>query len=228
MSGTASVYPMLDTLTGRLAKIVKTLRGEARLTESNIQDALREVRMALLEADVALPVVKDFIAQVRTRALGQEVMGSLTPGQALVGVVQRELISLMGESGVGLNLATAPPAVILMAGLQGSGKTTTSGKLAKWLKEQHKKKVLLVSCDVYRPAAIEQLQTLASQVEADFFPSAVGEKPVDIANRALDYARRHYNDVLIVDTAGRLAIDEAMMQEIRELHAAMKPIETLF
>ena len=219
---------MFDNLTTRLSRVLKTLRGEARITEENIRDALREVRMALLEADVALPVVRDFIAAVRDKALGQEVMASLTPGQAVVGIVHRELARLMGETNDALNLATQPPAVVLMAGLQGSGKTTTSGKLAKWLKEQHKKKVLLVSCDVYRPAAIEQLKTLARQVDADFFPSSTGEKPVDIALRALDYARRHFNDVLIVDTAGRLAIDEAMMTEIRELHDAVKPIETLF
>ena len=219
---------MFESLTGRLSQVVKTLRGEARLTESNIQDALREVRMALLEADVALPVVKDFIAQVRERALGQEVMGSLTPGQALVGVVHRELVKLMGESDAALDLATTPPAVILMAGLQGSGKTTTSGKLARMLREQMKKKVLLASADVYRPAAIEQLKTLAAQVEVDFFPSTGSDKPVDIAQGALDFARRHYHDVLIVDTAGRLAIDETMMREIRALHAALNPIETLF
>jgi signal recognition particle subunit SRP54 len=219
---------MFENLTGRLSQVVKTLRGEARLTEVNIQDALREVRMALLEADVALPVVRDFIAQVRERALGQEVMGSLTPGQALIGVVQRELIALMGGTHVGLDLATAPPAVILLAGLQGSGKTTTGGKLAKMLREQMKKKVLLASCDIYRPAAIEQLKTLAAQVEAGFFPSEGGQKPADIAAAALDFARRHYHDVLIVDTAGRLAIDAEMMREIRELHAALKPIETLF
>jgi signal recognition particle subunit SRP54 len=189
---------------------------------------MREVRMALLEADVALPVVRVFLDSVREKALGQDVIGSLTPGQAVVGVVHRELTALMGERNDALDLATQPPAVILMAGLQGSGKTTTSGKLAKWLKEEHRKKVLLVSCDVYRPAAIEQLKTLASQVGADFFPSSTGEKPVDIALRALDHARRHYEDVLIVDTAGRLAIDEAMMAEIRELHAAVKPVETLF
>jgi signal recognition particle subunit SRP54 len=219
---------MFDSLTTRLTRVLKTLRGEARITEDNIKDALREVRMALLEADVALPVVRDFIAAVREKALGQDVIGSLTPGQAVVGVVHRELTTLMGERNDALNLATMPPAVVLMAGLQGSGKTTTSGKLAKWLKEQHKKKVLLVSVDVYRPAAIEQLKTLAGQVQADFFPSSPSEKPVEIAARALDHARRHYNDVLIVDTAGRLAIDEAMMREIRELHGALKPIETLF
>ena len=219
---------MLESLTGRLSQVVKTLRGEARLTESNVQDALREVRMALLEADVALPVVRDFIAQVRERALGQEVMGSLTPGQALVGVVHRELVALMGGSDAALDLATTPPAVILMAGLQGSGKTTTSGKLAKMLREQMKKKVLLASADVYRPAAIEQLKTLAGQVAVDFFPSTGSDKPVDIALGALDFARRHYHDVLIVDTAGRLAIDDMMMREIRELHAALAPVETLF
>src|SRR5687768_9709172 len=219
---------MFDSLTTRLTRVLKTLRGEARITEDNVKDALREVRMALLEADVALPVVRDFIASVRDKALGQEVIGSLSPGQAIVGIVHRELTSLMGERNDALNLATTPPAVVLMAGLQGSGKTTTSGKLAKWLKEQHKKKVLLASCDVYRPAAIEQLRTLAGQVDADFFPSSVGEQPVDIAKRALDHARRHYQDVLIVDTAGRTAIDEAMMQEIRELHAALNPVETLF
>ncbi len=219
---------MFDNLTSRLSRVVKTLRGEARITETNIQDALREVRMALLEADVALPVVKDFIGRVREKALGEEVIGSLTPGQAVVGVVHRELVALMGEKADGLNLATQPPAVILMAGLQGSGKTTTSGKLAKWLGEQHKKKVLLVSADVYRPAAIEQLRLLAEQVGADFFPSDTGQSPVAIAGAALDFARKHYHDVLIVDTAGRLAIDAAMMEEIRGLHAALKPIETLF
>lgn len=219
---------MFDNLTNRLSRVVKTLRGEARITETNIQEALREVRMALLEADVALPVVREFIDRVREKALGAEVVGSLTPGQAVVGVVHRELVVLMGEKIDTLNLATQPPAVILMAGLQGSGKTTTSGKLAKWLIEQQRKKVLLVSCDIYRPAAIEQLKTLASQVNADFFPSAPDEKPLDIARAALDFARRHYHEVLIVDTAGRLAIDEAMMREISELHAELKPIETLF
>ncbi len=218
---------MLDNLTNRLSKVIKTLRGEARLTESNVADALREVRMALLEADVALPVVKDFIAAVRQKAMGEEVIGSLTPGQALVGVVQRELAALMGGENAALNLAVTPPAVVLMAGLQGSGKTTTSGKLAKLLAEQ-KKKPLLASCDVYRPAAIEQLRTIARQVEVDFFESTPGQKPLDIALAALDYAKKHYNDVLIVDTAGRLAIDAVMMQEIAELHAALRPVETLF
>jgi signal recognition particle subunit SRP54 len=218
---------VLENLTGRLARIVKTIRGEARLTEANIQEALREVRVALLEADVALPVVRDFIAAVKDKALGAEVAGSLTPGQALVGVVHRELARLMGESNAALDLAAQPPAVILMAGLQGSGKTTSAGKLARLLLAQ-KKKVLLVSCDVYRPAAIEQLATVAAQVGADTYPSATGEQPVDIARNALQHAKTHYFDVLIVDTAGRLAIDEAMMQEIAALHAAVKPVETLF
>ena len=219
---------MLDNLTQRLAKVVKTIRGQARLTEDNISDMLREVRMALLEADVALPVVKDFIARVKEKAVGQEVIGSLTPGQALVGVVHRELTELMGGASAGLNLATQPPAVILMAGLQGAGKTTTTAKLGKWLKERQKKKILAVSCDVYRPAAIEQLKTVAGQAGIDFFPSSGGQKPADIAAAALDYARKHYYDVLFVDTAGRLAIDEAMMAEIKLLHAQLKPIETLF
>jgi len=218
---------MLDNLTARLAKIVKTVRGEARLTEANIQEALREVRVALLEADVALPVVKHFIDAVRAGALGAEVVGSLTPGQALVGVVHRELTKLMGEASVGLDLATQPPAVILMAGLQGSGKTTTTGKLARLLVKD-KKKVAVVSADVYRPAAIEQLKTVAGQAGAAFIESKKEERPVDIARRALDYARTHYMDVLIVDTAGRLAIDEDMMREIAELHAQLKPVETLF
>ena len=219
---------MFESLTNRLARVVKTVRGEARITEGNVQDALREVRLALLEADVALPVVKDLIAHIREKALGQEVLQSLSPGQALVGIVHQELTRLMGEKNAELNLAITPPAIILMAGLQGSGKTTTSGKLAKLLKEQARKKVLLVSCDVYRPAAIEQLKTLAAQVGVDWFSSHVGEKPVDIALAALDHARRHFHDVLIVDTAGRLAIDQQMMAEIRDLHAALKPIETLF
>ena len=219
---------MLDNLTQRLSKVVKNLRGQARLTEDNIGEALREVRLALLEADVALPVVKDFIARVREKAVGQEVIGSLTPGQALVGVVHDELRALMGGSHTGLNLATQPPAIILMAGLQGAGKTTTTGKLAKLLHERQKKKVLVVSTDVYRPAAIEQLKTVASQAGVGFFPSSPDQKPVDIALAALDHARRHYFDVLFVDTAGRLAIDEAMMAEIKDLHAALNPIETLF
>ena len=219
---------MFDTLTNRLAGVFKTLRGEARLTETNIQDAMREVRMALLEADVALPVVRDFVGRVRERALGQEVLTSLTPGQAVVGIVHRELIELMGAQSAGLDLAVQPPAVILMAGLQGSGKTTSSGKLARLLKEQLRKKVLLASTDVYRPAAIEQLRLLAGQVGADFLPVESGQQPAAIAQAALQYARTHYHDVLIVDTAGRLAIDQEMMDEIRRLHAVLNPAETLF
>ena len=219
---------MLDNLTQRLAKVVKNIRGQARLTEDNIAEMLREVRMALLEADVALPVVKDFINRVKAKAIGHEVIGSLTPGQALVGVVHDELTALMGGSNAGLNLASQPPAVILMAGLQGAGKTTTTAKLGKWLRERQKKKVLVVSCDIYRPAAIEQLKTVASQAAIDFFPSTAAQKPADIATAALDHARKHYYDVVFVDTAGRLAIDEKMMAEIKELHTLIKPIETLF
>jgi signal recognition particle subunit SRP54 len=219
---------MLDNLTNRLARVIKTLKGEARLTEANIADALREVRMALLEADVALPVVKDLVAAVREKAVGEEVIGSLSPGQALVGVVHRELTRIMGGAHEGISFNTQPPAIVLMAGLQGAGKTTTVGKLAKFLKENHKKKVLVVSCDVYRPAAIEQLKSVAGQAGVDFFPSAAGEKPEAIALAAVDWARRHYHDVLLVDTAGRLAVDDEMMAEIRRLHAVLKPIETLF
>lgn len=219
---------MLDNLSDRLSQVVKNMRGHSRLTEENIQDALREVRMALLEADVALPVVKTFIAEVKEKALGQEVLGSLTPGQAFIGVVNTALTELMGKSNDALNLAAVPPAVILMAGLQGAGKTTTTGKLARLLKNDHGKKVLVVSADVYRPAAIEQLRLLAGQVEVEFFPSDVTQQPVQIAQAALDYAKRHFFDVLMVDTAGRLAIDEAMMTEIKALHAALNPVETLF
>ncbi len=219
---------MLDNLTTKLAKVVKTLRGQARLTDENIADMLREVRMALLEADVALPVVKEFIARIKEKAVGQEVICSLTPGQALVGVVHRELTELIGGAKAELNLATQPPAIILMSGLQGAGKTTTTAKLGKWLRERQKKKVLAVSCDVYRPAAIEQLKTVSAQAGIDFFPSEAGQKPAEIAAAALDYAKRHFHDVLFVDTAGRLAIDAAMMGEIKALHAQLKPIETLF
>jgi len=219
---------VLENLTERLSRIAKTIRGEARLTESNVQEALREVRLALLEADVALPVVRDFIARVREAALGEQVIGSLSPGQALVGVVHRELAATMGGENTALDLAVTPPAVVLFAGLQGSGKTTTAAKLAKLLVTEQKKKPLLVSCDVYRPAAIEQLQTLARQIGVDFFPPDAGQKPLAIALAALDYAKKHYHDVLLVDTAGRLAIDAAMMREIAELHAALKPVETLF
>ncbi|MCM5678709.1 signal recognition particle protein [Schlegelella sp. S2-27] len=219
---------MASTLSDRLSRLVKQMRGQARITEDNVQDMLREVRMALLEADVALPVVRDFVARVKDKALGQEVVGSLSPGQALVGVVHKELAATMGEGVADLNLATQPPAVILMAGLQGAGKTTTTAKLAKLLIEKRKKKVLTVSADVYRPAAIEQLKTVTKAAGAEWFPSSANDKPIDIARAALDHARRHYFDVLLVDTAGRLAIDEAMMAEIRELHAALSPIETLF
>ncbi|TDK64529.1 signal recognition particle protein [Sapientia aquatica] len=223
---------MLDNLTQRLAKVVKTMRGEARLTETNTAEMLREVRLALLEADVALPAVREFIAKVKEKALGEEVISSLTPGQALVGVVQRELAALMGAdlgpTATQLNFATQPPAIILMAGLQGVGKTTTVGKLAKFLRDNHKKKVLTVSADVYRPAAIAQLKSVTEQVGADFFPTQTTDKPVEIALAALDFAKKHYHDVLIIDTAGRLGVDEAMMQEIKAVHAAVHPIETLF
>ncbi|UZD54438.1 signal recognition particle protein [Caldimonas aquatica] len=219
---------MASTLSERLSRLVKQMRGQARITESNVQDMLREVRMALLEADVALPVVRDFIARVKDKALGQEVVGSLSPGQALVGVVHRELAATMGEGTSDLNLATQPPAVVLMAGLQGAGKTTTTAKLAKYLIEKRKKKVLTVSTDVYRPAAIEQLKTVTKAAGAEWFPSSASDQPVAIARAALDHAKRHYFDVLLVDTAGRLAIDEAMMAEIKQLHAELKPVETLF
>jgi signal recognition particle subunit SRP54 len=223
---------MLDALTDKLARVVKTMRGQARLTDANMQEMLREIRVALLEADVALPVVRDLVARIKEKALGEEVVGSLTPGQALVGLVHRELTAVMGgdldPAARDLNLATQPPAVLLLAGLQGSGKTTTAAKLAKWLIEERKKKVLTVSADVYRPAAIEQLKTVTAQAGAQFFPTAASDKPVEIVTRALDHARRHFFDVLIVDTAGRLAIDEAMMHEVAALEAAVKPIETLF
>lgn len=219
---------MASALSDRLSRLVKTMRGQARITEANVQDMLREVRMALLEADVALPVVRDFIARVKDKALGQEVVGSLNPGQVLVSIVQKELAATMGEGVAELNLAAQPPAVVLMAGLQGAGKTTTTGKLARHLVEKRKKKVLTVSADVYRPAAIEQLKTVTRQAGAEWFESRADQKPRDIALAALDWARRHYVDVLLVDTAGRLAIDEALMAEIRELHAALNPVETLF
>jgi signal recognition particle subunit SRP54 len=219
---------MASNLTERLSRLVKTMRGQSRISETNVQDMLREVRMALLEADVALPVVRDFIARVKDKALGQEVVASLTPGQVLVSIVHKELAATMGEGVADLNLATQPPAIILMSGLQGSGKTTTTAKLAKHLIEKRKKKVLTVSADVYRPAAIEQLKTVTGQAGAEWFPSQPDQKPRDIALAALDYARKHYFDVLLVDTAGRLAIDEALMAEIKDLHAVLNPIETLF
>ncbi len=218
---------MLENLTERLQGVIKNLRGQARLTEENIADAMREVRMALLEADVALPVVKDFIAKVKERAQGKDVLQNLTPGQAVIQVVNDELVALMGAGNVGLNLAAVPPVIILMAGLQGSGKTTTSAKLGKLLKEQ-KKKVLLASADVYRPAAIEQLKTLGKQLDIDCFDSNANQKPQDIAKAALDFAKRGYYDVVIFDTAGRLGIDEAMMTEIKALHQLLNPMETLF
>ncbi|OJU92301.1 MAG: signal recognition particle protein [Burkholderiales bacterium 66-5] len=219
---------MASALTDKLSRLVKQMRGQARITEANVQDMLREVRMALLEADVALPVVRDFIARVKDKALGQEVLGSLKPGQALVGIVNKELAATMGEGVADINLAAQPPAVILMAGLQGAGKTTTTAKLAKHLIEKRKKKVLTVSGDVYRPAAIEQLKTVTAQAGAEWFPSRAEQKPREIALAALDYARKHFFDVLLVDTAGRLAIDEVLMQEIKELHAVLTPVETLF
>jgi len=226
---------MLENLTDRLGRVVKSIRGQARLTESNTAEMLREIRLALLEADVALPVIKDLLANIKQKALGEEVVSSLTPGQALVGIVKDELAQIMhggssGRDGVAgqLNLATQPPAVILMAGLQGAGKTTTVAKLAKWLIRTQKKKVLTVSCDIYRPAAIEQLKMVTDQAGADWFSSEASQKPVDIAINAIDWAKRHYYDILLVDTAGRLGIDEAMMQEVSALHAAVKPIETLF
>ncbi|RZI55734.1 MAG: signal recognition particle protein [Rubrivivax sp.] len=219
---------MASTLTDRLSRLVKTMRGQARITESNVQDMMREVRMALLEADVALPVVRDFVARVKEKALGQEVAASLNPGQVLVSIVHKELAATMGDGVADINLAAQPPAIILMAGLQGAGKTTTTAKLAKHLTEKRKKKVLTVSADVYRPAAIEQLKTVTKQAGAEWFPSAPDQKPHDIALAALDHAKRHFFDVLLVDTAGRLAIDEALMAEIRDLHATLKPVETLF
>jgi signal recognition particle subunit SRP54 len=219
---------MFENLTERLGGVLDRLKGQGRLTDENIQESMREVRMALLEADVALPVVRSFIDQVKEQALGEEVMKSLTPGQVLVKIVNDELIKVMGVANEALDLAAQPPAVVLMAGLQGSGKTTSVAKLARWLKETEKKSVMVVSADVYRPAAIEQLQTLAGEVEAEFFPSSGDQKPLAIANAALDQARKQHKDVLIVDTAGRLHVDEQMMGEIKELHAALNPVETLF
>ena len=219
---------MASALSDKLSRLVKQIRGHARITEDNVNDMLREVRMALLEADVALPVVRDFIARVKAKALGQEVLGSLSPGQALVSIVSKELVATMGAGVSDINLAAQPPAVILMTGLQGAGKTTTTAKLAKHLIEKRHKKVLTVSGDVYRPAAIEQLKTVTAQAGAEWFPSTPDQKPVAIALAALDYARKHFFDVLLVDTAGRLAIDEALMREIKDLHAALNPVETLF
>ena len=219
---------MFENLQERLGRVLNRLRGQGRLTEDNITDTLREVRMALLEADVALPVVREFIEQVKEKAMGEEVLRSLTPGQTLIKIVHDELIRIMGAANEALNLAAQPPAVVLMAGLQGSGKTTTVAKLARWLHERQRRSVMVVSCDVYRPAAIDQLQTLAGEVGAEFFPSHPGQKPLAIAQEAMSAARKRFKDVLIVDTAGRLHVDEAMMGEIKEIHAAIKPIETLF
>ncbi|MGB5651800.1 MAG: signal recognition particle receptor subunit alpha, partial [Sedimenticolaceae bacterium] len=219
---------MFASLSDRLGGVLQKVRGQGRISEDNIRDTLREVRMALLEADVALPVVKDFIEQVRVKALGEDVLRSLTPGQVLVKIVNDELIHVMGEANEKLNLAAQPPAVILMAGLQGSGKTTSVAKLSRLLKEREKKKVMVVSADVYRPAAIEQLKTLAAEVGAEFFPSSPDQKPIAIARSAIAAARKAYVDVLIVDTAGRLHVDELMMAEIQGLHAELKPVETLF
>ena len=219
---------MFENLQERFGRALDNLRGRGRLTEDNIKDSLREVRMALLEADVALPVVRAFVDRVREQAMGEEVARSLTPGQVLIKIVNDELVTLMGAANESLNLAAQPPAVVLMAGLQGSGKTTSVAKLARWLQEKQKKKVMVVSCDVYRPAAIDQLQMLAGEVEAEFFPSQGDQDPVHIARAALDAARKHFKDVLIVDTAGRLHVDQAMMDEIQRVHAAIKPVETLF
>lgn len=218
---------MLENLTDRLQSVIKTIRGQARFTEDNISDAMREVRIALIEADVALPVVKYFIDRVKEKAIGAEVLKSVSPGQAIIKIVQDELTDLMGEDNAKLDFSTKPPAIILLAGLQGSGKTTTAGKLAKILKEQ-KKKVLLVSADVYRPAAIDQLKTLAESLSIECFDSSPKNKPNFIANASMEYAKKHFFDVVIFDTAGRLGIDEAMMKEIKQLHKTLNPIETLF
>ena len=219
---------MFDTLTGRLSQVLKELRGQARLTEDNIGESLREVRMALLEADVALPVVREFIDHVKTRALGQDVKSSLTPGQAVIRIVQEELTALMGRENASLKLNVAPPAVILMAGLQGAGKTTTVAKLGRWLREQQGKSVMVASCDIYRPAAIDQLRVLAGENDLEFFSADGAQQAVDIATDALSRARQQFMDVLIIDTAGRLHIDESMMEEIRQVHAAVQPSDTLF
>ena len=219
---------MFQSLSDRLSQSLRSVSGKARLSDENIQDTLREVRMALLEADVALPVVKDFVESVKQRALGQEVMKSLSPGQAFLKIVQTELEAVMGNANEALNLTTQPPAVIMMAGLQGAGKTTSVAKLAKLLQERDKKKVTVVSADVYRPAAIKQLETLAAEVGADFFPSTADQKPIAIVKAAVEHAKIKFSDVLIIDTAGRLAVDGPMMAEIAELHAAVNPVETLF
>lgn len=219
---------MFENLTDRLSRTLKNISGRGRLTEDNIKDTLREVRMALLEADVALPVVREFVKKVKERAVGQEVSKSLSPGQAFIKIVQTELEASMGEANEKLDLAAQPPAVLLMAGLQGAGKTTSVGKLAKFLKERESKSVLVVSADVYRPAAIKQLETLANDIKVEFFPSSVEQKPIDIATAAIEHAKKQFIDVVIVDTAGRLHVDESMMDEIKDLHQAIDPVETLF
>jgi len=219
---------MFQNLSDRLGQTLKNISGKGRITEDNIKETLREVRMALLEADVALPVIKDFVARVKERSVGIEVSKSLNPGQMLIKIVQGELETIMGSENEGLNLAATPPAVIMMVGLQGAGKTTSVGKLSKYLKEREKKKVMVVSADVYRPAAIKQLQTLAEEVDVEFFPSSALQRPIDIVEGAIAQAKLKFIDVLIVDTAGRLAVDAEMMQEIQELHKAVKPVETLF
>jgi signal recognition particle subunit SRP54 len=219
---------MFDSLSERLGSTLKRLRGQGRITEANVKDTLREVRMALLEADVALPVVRELIDKVKDKAMGQDVLNSLTPGQALVKVVNDELTAVIGEANESLNLNAQPPAIILMAGLQGAGKTTSVAKLARWLKERERKSVMVVSTDVYRPAAIDQLQTLSAEVEAKFFASSPEQNPVDIAKAAVEQAKADYVDVLIIDTAGRLHIDDEMMAEIQQIHASVNPVETLF
>ncbi|CRI67924.1 Signal recognition particle protein (Fifty-four homolog) (p48) [Thiocapsa sp. KS1] len=219
---------MFENLQDRFGDVLNNLRGQGRLTEDNIKETVRQVRMALLEADVALPVVRQFVDDVREKALGETVTRSLTPGQVMIKIVNDELVKLMGQANEQLDLTAQPPAVVLMAGLQGSGKTTSVAKLARWLQEKQGKTVMVVSCDVYRPAAIEQLKTVAAEVGAEFYPSTPDQNPIDIAKRALDAARKHFKDVLIVDTAGRLHVDSAMMDEIKAVHAAVKPIETLF
>ncbi len=219
---------MFENLQDRFGDVLNNLRGQGRLTEENIKETVRQVRMALLEADVALPVVRQFVEDVREKALGETVTRSLTPGQVMIKIVNDELVTLMGQANEQLDLTAQPPAVVLMAGLQGSGKTTSVAKLARWLQEKQGKSVMVVSCDVYRPAAIEQLQTVAAEVGAEFYPSTPDQNPIEIAKRALDAARKRFKDVLIVDTAGRLHVDSAMMDEIKAIHAALKPIETLF
>ena len=219
---------MFENLTGRFSRIIQQLRGHARLTEDNVKDTMREVRLALLEADVALPVVKEFLERVESKALGREVSASLSPGQVIVKIVQDELVHLMGDEQASLNLSVPPPAVILMAGLQGAGKTTTVAKLGNWCRDKHGKSVVVASCDIYRPAALEQLRVLAQENQLEYYPADGKQQPVDIAKAALKHARAMFADVLIVDTAGRLHIDEEMMAEIQRIHGALNPTDTLF